>query len=91
MKNIKLIQAEPNRDHWIVMADVDTKKHETQTIMFKGRFDTAIGFIGQNVFQTGAESYTVHITGEHEGRRFNNDWLTVHRNGYIEQDWNKFF
>ena len=91
MKNIKLIQTEHNRDHWIVIADVDTKKSETQTIMFKGRFDTAIGFIGQNVFQTGAESYTVRITGEHEGRRFDNDWLTVHRNGYIEQDWNKIF
>lgn len=89
MKNIKLIQAEPDRDHWIVKAD--TKRFGTQAIMFEGRFDTAIGFIGQNVFQTGAESYTAHITGEHEGRRFDNDWLTVHRNGYIEQDWDKIF
>ena len=89
MKNINLIQVEPNRDHWIVKAD--TKRFGAQAVMFEGDFDTAIGYIGQNVFQTSAEHFTVHITGEHEGRRFNNDWLTVHRNGYIEQDWNKVF
>ena len=89
MKNINLIQTEPNRDHWIVKAD--TKRFGAQAVMFESDFDTAIGYIGQNVFQTSAEHFTVHITGEHEGRRFNNDWLTVHRNGYIEQDWNRVF
>ena len=56
MKNINLLQSEPNRDHWIVKAD--TKRFGAQAIVFEGRFDTAIGFIGQNVFQTDAESYT---------------------------------
>lgn len=84
MKNINLIQVENHRDHWIVKAD--TKRFGRQAITFEGDFDTALGFIGQNVFYK-AKQYTVNITGEHEGHTFNNDWLTVHSNGYIEQNW----
>ena len=88
MKNINLIQVESNRDHWIVKAD--TRRFGVQAVMFEGDYDTAIGFIGQNVFQA-ADRFTVNITGEHEGHVFNNDWVTIHSNGYIEQDWTKVF
>ena len=68
VQNMTLADVKAFQENWI--------KGREYLYGFLGResdFDTAIGYIGQNVFQTSAEHFTVHITGEHEGRRFNNE------------------
>ena len=86
MKNINIIQV--NGEYWVVRAD--TKRFGKQEIMFEGTYDECFAYAMQNTFANpAAEQCTVYLTGERYGTTYNRHWVTVHRNGFIEQDWSK--
>ena len=91
MNNILLIQTRPEIvNGWVVKAD--TKRFGENEIMFEGSYDECYAYIARVEFKLLKKSkFTVYITGEKDGVRFDNDWVTNHRDGFVEQDWSKVF
>ena len=89
MKNIRLIRTNDIKNGWVVKAD--TKRFGKDEIMFEGSYDECFKYLDRQFQNPNVEKYNVSITGACDDGLmvFNNDWLVVHRNGFIEQDWEK--
>ena len=90
MTNIRIERTRTDiQNGWVVIAD--TRRFGNDTIMFEGSYDECFGYLDQAFLDPSVESYMVVITGEaYYGVYFDHDWLIVHRNGFLEQDWSKF-
>ena len=90
MENIRLIRTRNDiKNGWVVKAD--TKRFGKDEIMFEGSYDECFKYLDRQFQNPNVEKYKVSITGvcDEGWTIFDNDWLIVHRNGFVEQDWKK--
>lgn len=89
MNNIQIIQTRPEIiNGWVVKAD--TERFGENEIMFEGSYDQCANYVAHITFVVKkGEPSTVYITGYKDGAHFDHDWLSGHRDEFIEQDWAK--
>lgn len=90
MTNIRMERTRTDIENgWVVIAD--TIRFGKDNVMYEGDFHGCFVYLDQMFRLPEIESYKVVMTGEaYYGVFFDHDWLIVHRNGFVEQDWSKF-
>ena len=92
MYNMTNIRIEGEETYWKVIAD--TKRFGKNEIMFEGTFDNCFDYVKREKFGEGNEKFRCTITGQMTVYNhlvlWENDWIILHKNGFIERDWSKF-
>ena len=93
MYNMTNIRLEGSNNYWTVIAD--TERFGKDEVMFEGSYDECWDYMKREKFGEGNEKFKCVIkgfydTGDYNGVVFDNDWVILHKNGFIEQDWSKF-